>query len=92
MPLIGELPTNGLKFWVMLVSGEDSITRAGALELEAAGGARASRRGASCVLDGVDELDEQAARPAARSPVAAERERSLAVILLVVNFDLSFRG
>ena len=36
MPLIGELPTNGLKFWVMLVSGEDSITSAGALEVEAA--------------------------------------------------------
>jgi hypothetical protein len=41
-------------------------------------------------LDG-DELDEQAARPAARSPVA-ESASALLVILLVVNFDLSFRG
>jgi hypothetical protein len=73
----------------MLVSGEDSITRAGpvagaALEVEPAAGELA-------VLDGVDELDEQAARPAARSPVA-ESASALLVILLVVNFDLSFRG
>jgi hypothetical protein len=89
MPLIAELPANGLKFWVMLVSGEDSITRAGpvavaALELEPAAGEL-------LVVEGVDELDEQAARPAARSPVA-ESASALLVILLVVNFDLSFRG
>jgi hypothetical protein len=73
----------------MLVSGEDSITRAGALEedpveLEPAAGELLAE-------DGVDELDEQAARPAARSPVA-ESASALLVILLVVNFDLSFRG
>jgi hypothetical protein len=73
----------------MLVSGEDSITRAGpvavaALELEPAAGEL-------LVVEGVDELDEQAARPAARSPVA-ESASALLVILLVVNFDLSFRG
>jgi hypothetical protein len=40
----------------------------------------------------VDELDEQAARPAARRPVAVSASTLLLVILLVVNFDLSFRG
>ena len=44
------------------------------------------------VEDGDDELDEQAARPAARRPVAASATALLLVILLVVNFDLSFRG
>jgi hypothetical protein len=43
-------------------------------------------------LLGDDELDEQAARPAARRPVAASATALLLVILLVVNFDLSFRG
>jgi hypothetical protein len=43
-------------------------------------------------LDGDDELDEQAARPAARRPVAASATALLLVILLVFNFDLSFRG
>jgi len=62
------------------------MTRAGALdELEPAAGEL-------LVLDGVDELDEQAARPAASSPVAARATALLLVILLVVNFDLSFRG
>jgi hypothetical protein len=75
----------------MLVSGEDSITRAGALELvepvelEPAAGELDP-------ADGVDELDEQAARPAARRPVAPSASALLLVILLVVNFDLSFRG
>jgi len=91
MPWIGELPSKGLKFCVMLVSGEDSITRAGALELvepvelEPAAGELDP-------ADGVDELDEQAARPAARRPVAPSASALLLVILLVVNFDLSFRG
>jgi hypothetical protein len=44
------------------------------------------------LLEGDDELDEQAARPAARRPVAASATALLLVILLVVNFDLSFRG
>ena len=89
--MIGELPTNGLKFWVMLVSGEDSITSAGALEvlpleeLEPVAGE-------VLPVAGDDELDEQAARPAARRPVAASATALLLVILLVVNFDLSFRG
>jgi hypothetical protein len=43
-------------------------------------------------VEGDDELDEQAARPAARRPVAASATALLLVILLVVNFDLSFRG
>jgi hypothetical protein len=88
---MGALVSNGLKFCVMLVSGEDSITRAGALvledpvELEPAAGELDP-------VDGVDELDEQAARPAARRPVAPSASALLLVILLVVNFDLSFRG
>ena len=89
MPLIGELPTNGLKFCVMLVSGEDSMTRAGALEFDVL---ELEPVAGELPADGVDELDEQAARPAASSPVAASATALLLVILLVVNFDLSFRG
>jgi hypothetical protein len=74
----------------MLVSGEDSITRAGALEVEALELEPAA--GELPAADGVDELDEQAARPAARRPVAASATALLLVILLVDNFDLSFRG
>jgi hypothetical protein len=92
MPLIGELPTNGLKFWVMLVSGEDSITRAGALEAEAGEVELEPAAGELPEAEGEDELDEQAARPAARRPVAASATALLLVILLVDNFDLSFRG
>jgi hypothetical protein len=39
----------------------------------------------------VDELDEQAARPAARRPVAVSASTLLLRVLLVVNFDLSSR-
>jgi len=74
----------------MLVSGEDSITSAGALEGAAAEVEPAD--GELAEVDGDDELDEQAARPAARRPVAASATALLLVILLVVNFDLSFRG
>jgi hypothetical protein len=74
----------------MLVSGEDSITSAGALEGAALEVEPAA--GELLELDGDDELDEQAARPAARRPVAASATALLVVILLVVNFDLSFRG
>jgi hypothetical protein len=65
------------------------MTRAGALEVDAVELEPAA--GVLPEADGVDELDEQAARPAARSPVA-ESAIALLVILLVVNFDLSFRG
>jgi hypothetical protein len=74
----------------MLVSGEDSITSAGALEVEALELEPAA--GELLAAEGDDELDEQAARPAARRPVAASATALLLVILLVVNFDLSFRG
>jgi hypothetical protein len=74
----------------MLVSGEDSITSAGAFEVEALEVEPAA--GELLEVDGDDELDEQAARPAARRPVAASATALLLVILLVVNFDLSFRG
>jgi hypothetical protein len=73
----------------MLVSGEDSITSAGALEVEAL---ELEPAVALLEVEGDDELDEQAARPAARRPVAASATALLLVILLVVNFDLSFRG
>jgi hypothetical protein len=67
----------------MLVSGEDSITSAGALLVEPV-----------AVEVGVDpppaaellELElEQAARPAARRPVAVSASALLVVILLIVN-------
>jgi hypothetical protein len=40
----------------------------------------------------LDELDEQAARPAARRPVAVSATALLLRILLIVNFDLPSRG
>jgi hypothetical protein len=72
----------------MLVSGEDSITSAGALEVEAL----ELEPPVDEALGDDDELDEQAARPAASSPAAESATALLVVILLVVNFDLSFRG
>jgi hypothetical protein len=39
----------------------------------------------------VDALDEQAARPAARRPVAVSASTLLLMVLLLVNFDLSSR-
>jgi hypothetical protein len=66
------------------------MTRAGALEVDALEVEPAA--GELLVEDGEDELDEQAARPAASSPVAASATALLLVILLVDNFDLSFRG
>jgi hypothetical protein len=77
----------------MLVSGEDSITRAGALvagvlELEF------PAVEVPVEVDGalVDELDEQAARPAARRPVAVSASTLLLVILLVVNLTFPSEG
>jgi hypothetical protein len=43
------------------------------------------------VLDVPVELDEQAARPAARRPVAVSASALLLMVLLLVNFDLSSR-
>jgi hypothetical protein len=86
MPLIGALASKGLKFCVMLVSGDDSITSAGALEVE------------ELLLEveppaAVVELElEHAARPAARRPVAVSASTLFLVILLIVDIDLSFRG
>jgi hypothetical protein len=64
----------------MLVSGEDSITRAGSLELA---------EDVLFPLAAVElPLEEQAARPAARRPVAVSASTLLPLILLIVNFDL----
>jgi hypothetical protein len=78
----------------MLVSGEDSITSAGALELEGeefpveeeAG----VEPGAAAVVLEV-EL-EQAARPAARRPAAVTASALLLVILLIVNLTFPSEG
>jgi hypothetical protein len=37
---------------------------------------------------GLDPLDEQAARPAARRPAAVSASAALPVTLLIINFDL----
>jgi hypothetical protein len=85
----------------MLVSGEDSITRAGSLEVaaleeaEVAGAAAPELdAGALVEVDGAleDELDEQAARPAARRPVAVSASTLLLVILLIVNLTFPSEG
>jgi hypothetical protein len=83
----------------MLVSGEDSITRAGSLE---AAGLEVELAGAAVELDvapvgevgGVVEveLDEQAARPAARRPVAVSASALLLVILLIFNLTFPSEG
>jgi hypothetical protein len=70
----------------MLVSGEDSITRAGALELELL----EVEPPVAPVEDPLEE-EEQAARPAARSTTAPAASALLLEILLTVNFDLSSR-
>jgi hypothetical protein len=96
MPLIDEDVSNGLKFCVMLVSGEDSITSsellllAGALELVAVLGEDAPVL-AGAVVVVVELLDEQAARPVARRPAAATASALLLEIPLTVNFDPSSR-
>ena len=80
------MDTKGLKFCVMLFSGELSITSslplvAGALELEVE---VAVLEAPGALL--VELLDEQAASPAARSPVATIAT-ALLDIGLIVNFD-----
>jgi hypothetical protein len=83
---MGALPTKGLKLSVMLASGEDSITRAGSLELEEV------EEGLEPPLAAVEELlEEQAARPAARSATAPAATALLLEILLTFNLDLSSR-
>src|SRR5580698_823351 len=86
MPWIAELPSNGLKFCTRLVSGEDSITRVGELEL-----ALAVLLPPLLTTEVPLEEDEQAARPAARSVTAPAVSSLLLENLLVVNFDLSSR-
>src|ERR1700761_7699346 len=93
MPWIGEALSNGLKLSVRLSSGEDSMTRAFALELELE---------PELVLPPdapVEDAppDEQAGRAAARRPAAVSAAALLLLNLLIVNFDLSslvlrFRG
>ena len=94
--MIGELPSKGLKFWVMLVSGEDSMTSAGSLELEGAVEALVEVVAEALVeVAGgvvVEELDEQAAKPAARRPVAVIATALLLVILLIVNLTFPSEG
>jgi hypothetical protein len=80
----------------MLVSGDDSITRAGSLEVDVLEVALEVALAAAVPVEVAGalevEFDEQAARPAARRPVAVSASALLLVILLIVNFDLSFRG
>jgi hypothetical protein len=75
----------------MLVSGEDSITSAGELEVEGLELVPVGVVPGAAAVELELEL-EQAARPAARRPVAVSASALLVVILLIVNFDLSFRG
>jgi hypothetical protein len=69
----------------MLVSGEDSITRVGELDVEVL-------PVLELLLAAVPlEEEEQAARPAARNTTAPAASTLLLEILLTVNFDLSSR-
>jgi hypothetical protein len=73
----------------MLFSGELSITTS---ELALPEPLEAGLPLLPVVLPGeLDVLDEQAARPAARRPVAVSASTLLLTVLLIVNFDLSSR-
>jgi hypothetical protein len=80
-----------LKLSTRLVSGEDSITNSGALEVEPVAELEAVLDEVAPAAVVLDELEEQAARPAARRPAAPSASALLLVILLIVNFDLSSR-
>ena len=72
MPWGAAVDTNGLKSWVMPFSGELSMTSVAPV----------------VVLEGAELLlDEQAASPAARRPVAASASALLLNLGLVVTFD-----
>src|SRR6185437_167027 len=85
MPWTGAAASNGLKLSVRLSSGEDSMTSGGWLEL-----ALAFPLPVEEVL-GLEEPEEQAARPAARSVTTLAVRALLPGIPLIVNFDLSSR-
>src|SRR6185437_6653143 len=92
MPWTGAALSNGLKLSIRLSSGDDSMTSGGWLVL--AGALLALPPPAEALpppLAEVFELDEQAARPAARSATALAVITLLPGILLIVNFDLSSR-
>jgi hypothetical protein len=99
MPWGAAVDTNGLKSWVMLFSGELSMTTSALLlllagaEVEVAGVEDELPAGVELlVLGGVVEVElEQAARAAARRPDAVSASTLLLVILWIVNFDLSSR-
>jgi hypothetical protein len=75
----------------MLFSGELSMTTS-ELPLAAADDEAADELGVVPPAEvELDVLDEQAARPAARSPAAVSASALLLGILLLVNFDLSSR-
>ena len=80
MPWGAAVDTNGLKSWVMLFSGELSMTRAGALLVPVPVEAGAEEVAEAPVEEGALELcellDEQAASPAA-SAGGRDRQRSL---------------
>src|ERR1700760_1675742 len=91
MPWIGEAWSNGLKLSVRLSSGEDSMTRAGWFELVLLLLLLLLPALEPLALGLLELLEEQAARPAARSVTAPAASTLLPGILLVVNFDLSSR-
>jgi hypothetical protein len=70
----------------MLFSGEDSITTS-----ELALPELVAELPVELLLGVVEDELEQAARPAARRPVAASATTLPRILLLVVNFDLSSR-
>jgi hypothetical protein len=74
----------------MLFSGELSITTS-ELEPLAVLVDELAEAPAEVLDDPVDVLDEQAARPAARRPVAVSASALVLIVLFLVNFDLSSR-
>ena len=80
------MDTKGLKSWVMLFSGELSMTSVLALVLGPALEVEELEAPVAPVVD--DELlEEQAASPAAMRPAAAIASALLVGIGLIVNFD-----
>src|SRR6185437_9899787 len=89
MPSGAAVETNGLKSWVMLFSGELSITSS-LLPLAALASAPDDL---GMFMESVGELpDAQAARPAARRPVAMSASALLLAVRLVITVDLTLIG
>src|SRR5487761_821010 len=91
MPSGAAVDTNGLKSWMMLFSGELSMTSSASAPVPAPPLAEAGAASPAAAPGELGERpDEQAARPAASRPAAASASGLLLVLPLAVNAYLAF--